>query len=313
MLKVLLKVFFVVFGFISYSSYAGHARQMAATYGKASANTVGVFKNCKVGIPCVIDISTNVMPSIRQCQYWDDPIPPLVRSWQRTEEARTLGIDVSGSITIFPGDKPGPVVLAVGDSYSSDNSWGVPSKCGKSESLWPIQGISVTFTRPIQVSDLPVRVIAMGRGRPTFIQGFETVALRDRAAVNIVIDGSLYNTSPDVFVPSCSVGGDAIIDFQRNTPDSIKEKQELSSPVLINCNGDVKANVSIKGGALISGRPENWTECGYGACELSVNGGSVFDIKKQKSIQFVSVWHSLGKPVQEGKFEGSAIASITYQ
>ncbi|HAO0314661.1 TPA: hypothetical protein IGZ71_003874 [Escherichia coli] len=299
---------FLFFAFLPLSSntYAG---QQAATYGKASSDTIGIFSGCQVGIPCPIKISTNVQPSIRQCQYWDE-VPPLYRIWDVTEEARYMGISASGYITIYPGR---PITLAAGQWHVTNNEWGNPAKCGHSELQWPIQGISVTFSRPLLRSEFPVRVLAMGRGRMQFIKDFNTKTGRDQAAVNIVIDGSFADSNPEVIAPYCSVSGDALIEHGSHTPDSIKNNIAKSSPVTISCNTDVKAKVSIKGGQAISGRSANWTQCGYGACEIAIDGNSEFDIEKTKTIRFISTWHSLGNSVREGSFEGSAIASITYQ
>ncbi|EFU0552233.1 hypothetical protein HUQ71_004755 [Escherichia coli] len=295
---------------LSSNTYAG---QQAATYGKASGDTTGVFSGCKIGIPCPIKTSTNVQPSIRQCQYWDS-VPPLYRIWNETEEARNMGISASGNITIYPDGLAGaPVTLSAGQSYVSYDAWEDPAKCGRPEVQWPIQGIRVIFSRPLRRSELPVRILSMGRGRMQFIQGFDTKAGKDRAAVNIVIDGSFADSNPEVIAPYCSVSGDALIEHGSHTPDSIKNDVAKSSPVTISCNTDVKAKVSIKGGQPISGRSANWTQCGYGACEIAIDGNSEFEIKKTKTIQFISTWRDLGNAVTEGRFKGSAIASIDYE
>lgn len=309
MFKIYILGAFLSLSFFSVSRDA-YAGQQAATYGKASGNTIGKFSNCKIGVPCLIKISTNVRPSIRQCQYYDS-VPPLIRSWNITEEARALGISASGFITIYPPG--GAVALSVGQSHVTYHEWGDPGKCGRSETPWPIRGIKVTFTRPIQRSDLPVRILAMGRGRKNFIQGFNTKAGRNRAAVNIVIDGSFADANPEVISPFCSVSGNAIIEHDAHTPDAIKNNIAKSSLININCNANVKAEVSIRGERQISGRPANWTQCGYGACEITINGGNKFDINKQKTIQFISTWRDLGNTIKEGKFQGAAIASISYK
>lgn len=291
---------------VSNSAYAG---QQSATYGKASRDTIGVFSNCKIGVPCHIQISTKVQPSIRQCQYFD-AVPPLIRRWNITEEATEAGVIASGSITIYPPD--GMTTLSVGQSHITYGEWGAPGACGQSEVLWPISGIVVTFSKPIEKSKIPLRILAMGRGRQGFIEGFDTRAGRHLAAVNIVIDGSFAESNPDIVVPYCSVSGSATIEHGVHTPDTIKNDVAKSSPVTIKCNSDVKAKVSIKGGVPISGYSTNWTQCGYGACEITIDGNSEFEIKKQKTIQFISTWHDLGNAVKEGRFKGSAIASIDY-
>ncbi len=297
---------FLPFLFFSSFSYAG---QQSATYGKASQDTIGLFTNCKVGVPCPIQISTKVQPSIRQCKYFD-AVPPLIRKWNITEEARELGITASGNITIYP--QGGMATLSVGQSYTTVNEWGNPSKCGQSESLWPISGITVTFSKPVERSKLPLRILAMGRGRQGFIEGFDTRAGRHLAAVNIVIDGSFAESNPDLITPYCSVSGDATIEHGMHTPETIKNDVAKSLPVTINCNSDVKAKISIKGGQPISGRSANWTQCGYGACEIAIDGNNEFEIKKTKTIQFISIWRDLGNAAIEGRFKGSAIASIDY-
>lgn len=297
---------FLPFLSVSGSSYAG---QQASTYGKAIRDTVGVFTNCKIGIPCPIQISTNVHPSIRQCQYFD-VVPPLIRKWNITEEATQLGVIASGTITIYPPD--GVTTLSVGQSHITYDEWGNPSSCGQSESPWPINNIRVIFSKPIEKSKLPLRILAMGRGRQGFIDGFDTSAGRHLAAVNIVIDGNFAESNPEVVVPYCSVNGSATIEHGMHTPDTIKNNIAKSLPITITCNSYVKAKVSIKGGQPISGRSANWTQCGYGACEIAIDGNSEFEIKKTKTIQFISTWHDLGNTVTEGRFKGSAIASIDY-
>lgn len=97
-----------------------------------------------------------------------------------------------------------------------------PSKCGQSESLWPISGITVTFSKPVERSKLPLRILAMGRGRQGFIEGFNSRAGRHLAAVNIVIDGSFAESNPDLITPYCSVSGDATIEHGMHTPETIK-------------------------------------------------------------------------------------------
>ncbi|WP_258129464.1 hypothetical protein, partial [Escherichia coli] len=71
-----------------------------------------------------------------------------------------MGISASGNITIYPD---GPVTLSAGQSYVSYDEWGNPAKCGQSEVQWPVQGIRVIFSRPLRRSELPVRILSMGR------------------------------------------------------------------------------------------------------------------------------------------------------
>ncbi|TQN76028.1 UNVERIFIED_ORG: hypothetical protein FHT99_4947 [Citrobacter freundii] len=288
------------------------AAQQSATYSKATGDTVGVFKNCKIGKPCRIKASTEVLPAIRYCQLWD-AVPPMVRSLQLTEEARNLGINVTGTITIFPGQgAPSPMKLSVGEVFSQNNVWGTPNRCGQQSVLWPISDISVTFTRPISKNDLPVRVLAFGRGRPSFIQGFDSRMGRGRAAANIVINGSLIDDSPEIIVPSCSVTNNANIDHGKHTPQTIIGNISYSTPVTIQCNNKVTVNVNIKGSDLLAGKPKNWTSCGFGACEINIREGESFTVNNRKDVVFTSTWHSLGRQVQEGMFTGSAIAELKF-
>lgn len=46
-----------------------------------------------------------------------------------------------------------------------------PSKCGQSESLWPISGITVTFSKPVERNKLPLRILAMGRSVRDLLKG----------------------------------------------------------------------------------------------------------------------------------------------
>lgn len=294
------------FLFVGNPAYAG---RQSPVYDSAIADTVGFFSNCKIGQPCPIQTATNVQRPLRNCQYFD-AIPPLVRQWNITEEATRLGVIASGNITIYPPD--GVTVLSPGQSHVTYNEWGTGDLCGQRGDAWPISGIMVTFSRPIEKSQLPLRILAMGRGRQGYIEGFDTIAGRNRAAVNIVIDGSFADSNPDVISPNCSVSGGTTIEHGMHTPDTIKSNVAKSLPVTITCNSNVTAKVSIKGKQPISGRSANWTQCGYGACELAIDGDSEFEIKKTKTIRFISTWHDLGNAVTGGKFKGSAIASIDY-
>lgn len=286
------------------------AGQQSVTYHSATENTVGVFKNCKVGIPCKINAPTRVAGSIRNCQYWD-AVPDLVRTFQVTEEAQRLGITGSGYIVIQP--PPGNRVnLQVGSEYSTSGEWGSPKLCGTITSYWEINDIYVTFTRPIAKTDLPVRVFAFGRGRRAFISGFNTEAGRGRAAANIVIDGTFINDSPDVFEPSCKVNGNVLIDHGTHTPESIKNHMAKSSPVVMQCNGKVSVHVDITGNEQVSGHDKNWTTCGYGACEIKFEGNDNFTVSNSANIVFSSTWHSLNKSVSEGSFTGNAIAILKF-
>ena len=286
------------------------AGQQAITYHSATEDTVGVFKNCKVGVPCRIKAPTRVAGSVRNCKYWDT-VPELVRSFSATEEAQRLGIVASGYITIYP--PPGFYTnLNVGSEYVTQGEWGNPVHCGQVTSYWEINDIYVTFTRPIAKTDLPVRILAMGRGRREYISGFNTEAGKGRAAANIVIDGTLIDDSPDIFEPSCKVNGDVLIDHGNHTPESIENHMAKSSPVVLQCNGEVSVRVDITGNDRVSGYDKNWTTCGYGACEINFEGNNNFTVSNSTNIIFSSTWHSLGKAVSEGSFTGAAIATLNY-
>lgn len=286
------------------------AGNQSVTYHSATEETVGVFKNCKVGVPCKIKAPTRVAGSVRNCKYWDT-VPELVRSFMATEEAQRLGIVASGYIVIQP--PPGNFVnLHAGSEYVTQGEWGSPSLCGQVTNYWEINDIYVTFTRPIAKSELPVRILAFGRGRREYISGFNTEAGKGRAAANIIIDGTLIEDSPDIFEPSCKVNGNVLIDHGTHTPESIKNNIAKSSPVVMQCDGEVSVHVDITGNEQVSGYDKNWTTCGYGACEIRFEGNSDFTVSNSRNIIFSSTWHSLGKMVSEGSFTGTAIATLKY-
>lgn len=280
----------------------------ATLYSQATRNTKGVFKGCKLKEACKIQTSTMVEPARRICGDLNS-VPPLVRSLQATSEARSLGIIVEGNIEIYP--PPGsPVILNVGGRYSTVNEWG--GRCHINDQSWPISNIKVTFTKPISKSDLPVRILAFGRGRGNYISGFENAGMGSKSAANIVIDGSLIDDSPDIIEPSCTVTGNATIKHGKHSPDTIVNNTALSTPVSLKCNGNVSVSVDIKGSRQIYGQGANWTTCGSGACEIKLNGGNKFTVNGGKNLVFTSTWHSLGQPIEIGKFTGSAIATFKY-
>ncbi|EAW2451674.1 hypothetical protein AHU44_23440 [Salmonella enterica subsp. diarizonae] len=277
------------------------------TYSQASGNTRGVFRECKLNEWCKIKAPTYVRPATRNCIPMSS-VPPLIRSLRAAAEGRSLGIEVSGNITIYPPPSLAPVTLGVGQSYTTYNEWGACSVINE----WPINNIFVKFTRAISKSDLPVRILAFGRGRDSYISGFQNAGMGWKSAANIVIDGSLIDDSPDVIEPSCTVAGSATIKHGKHTPTTIVGNIASSLPVSLKCNGNVSVSVDIKGNRQIYGQGANWTTCGSGACEIKLNGGNKFTVNGGKHLVFTSTWHSLGQPIEIGKFTGSAVATFKY-
>ncbi|EFT7152375.1 hypothetical protein HVD32_004671 [Salmonella enterica] len=278
------------------------------TYSQASGNTKGTFQKCKINEWCRIKAPTNVVQASRNC-IEQSSVPPLIRSLQATAEGKSLGIEVAGNITIYPPPDKNAFTLGVGQLYRTYNEWG---GCNIPDVPWPINNISVKFTRAISKRDLPVRILAFGRGRDRYISGFQNAGMGWKSAANIVIDGSLIDDSPDVIEPSCTVAGSATIKHGKHTPATIVGNTASSLPVLLKCNGNVSVSVDIKGNRQISGQGANWTACGSGACEIKLNDGNKFTVNGGKHLVFTSTWHSLGQPIEIGKFTGSAVATFKY-
>lgn len=279
-----------------------------AMYSQATADTIGVFYGCKLNVMCRIKAPTNVAPSFRHCKEMSS-VTPLIRSLEAAAEGQNLGIKVSGFITIYPPD--GKVILGVGQSHQTINEWG-QARCGSLEGSWPINDISVMFTKPISKRDLPVRILAFGRGRANYIAGFQNVGRKDISAANIIIDGSIIDDSPDVIEPSCTVIGSAVINHGKHTPTTIIDNIASSSPVSLKCNGNVSVSIDIKGNHQVYGEGANWTACGSGACEVKLNGGNKLTVNGGENLIFSSTWHSLGKPIESGQFTGAAVATFKF-
>lgn len=297
----------IMFLLLLHSAKSFAELKLGLTYSQASGDTKGVFRECKLNEWCKIKAPTYVLPAKRNCIQMSS-VPPLIRSLRAAAEGRSRGIEVSGNITIYPPPALAAVTLGVGQSYTTYNERG---QCDVINA-WPINDIWVKFTRAISKSDLPVRILAFGRGRDNDISGFENDGMGWKSAANIVIDGSLINDSPDVIEPSCTVAGSAAIKHGKHTPTTIVDNTASSSPVLLKCNGNVSVSVDIKGNRQISGQSANWTACGSGACEIKLNGGNKFTVNGGKHLVFTSTWHSLGQPIEIGKFTGSAVATFKY-